>query len=55
MPNRLHTLINEFNLTGLSSIGLKDVTRKKRIIAQMSNNYEITINDISESLKYKYT
>lgn len=50
MPNKSHTFISEFNATGLSSIAIKDVTRKKRIIAQMSTNDDITINDVSESL-----
>ncbi len=44
------TFISKLKATNLSSISLKDVSRKKRIIAQMNNHVDITINDISESL-----
>lgn len=50
MPNKSTTIINRFNTAGLSSVAIKDVTRKKRIVDQMSNQPEISINEVSESL-----
>ena len=50
MPNMMHSLFQHFNAQGLSGVAIKDLSRKRRIVSHMSNNNEITINDISESL-----
>ncbi|HRI19579.1 MAG TPA: ROK family protein [Panacibacter sp.] len=50
MTSKLLPLFKQFNPTGLSSIAIKDLTRKRKIVSQMSSRDEITINDISESL-----
>jgi len=50
MPNIAQPLLKQFNSNGLSSVAIKDIARKKRIVSQMSSRDEITINDISESL-----
>ncbi len=50
MSNKLHSLVQHFNSNGLSSIAVKDITRKKRIVTQLNAKKELTINDVSASL-----